>query len=358
MIPGRDIIVIGASAGGVEALSLLVEQLPADLPASIFVVLHLPAHSPSLLPQILSRRGPLPAGHPADGESIRPGQIYIAPPDFHLLLQSDCVRLVRSPRENGHRPAVDPMFRTAARVFGPRVVGVVLSGTLDDGTVGLAAIKQKGGIAIVQDPGEALYGGMPRNALESVAVDHTLPVAEIAGLLDRLARQPVKAASEDDPMTDKIPKESEIAAFALDAIEDEDRPGRPSAFGCPDCGGPLWELHDGDLVRFRCRVGHAWTANGLLAEQAEGIETALWTALRALEERAALCRRIAERMRDRGLDTCAARFQQQAADSRHRAAVLRQVLITEPATDDDAISDLDLDSDLGDPAHAEGAPDG
>ncbi len=356
MIPGRDIIVIGASAGGVEALSLLVGQLPADLPASIFVVLHVPAHSPSLLPQILDRRGPLQAGHPADGESIRPGRIYIAPPDFHLLLQSDCVRLVRGPRENGHRPAVDPLFRTAARAFGPRVVGVVLSGTLDDGTAGLAAIKQQGGVAIVQDPDEALYSGMPRSALESVAVDHSLPVVEIAGLLDRLARQPVQVASEDDPVTYRIRKESEIAAFDLDAIEDEDRPGRPSTFGCPDCGGALWELQDGDLVRFRCRVGHAWTANGLLAEQSDGIETALWTALRALEERAALCKRVAERMRDRGMETSAVRFQQQASDSRYRAAVLRQVLITEPATDDDASADLDPDA--GDRAQAEDAPDG
>jgi two-component system, chemotaxis family, protein-glutamate methylesterase/glutaminase len=352
MIPGRDIIVVGASAGGVEALTQLVRRLPADLPASIFVVLHLPAHSPSLLPQILSRSGALPASHPADGEPIQVGRIYIAPPDFHLLVESGRVRLTRGPRENGHRPAMDPLFRTAARSFGPRVVGVVLSGTLDDGTAGLAAIKLQCGVAVVQDPDEALYAGMPRNAMESVAVDHSLPVAAIADLLDRLARESL--VTEDDPVTEKIQKESRIAAFDMDAIEDEDRPGHPSVFGCPDCGGTLWELHDGDLVRFRCRVGHGWTANGLLAEQSDGIETALWTALRALEERAVLCRRVADRMRQRGLASSAERFQRQSVDSRQRAAVLRQVLVSEPTTNDDPITAAGN----GDPIGEGGALDG
>jgi two-component system chemotaxis response regulator CheB len=336
MITGRDIIVIGASAGGVEALSQLAACLPADLPAAIFVVLHVPAHSPSLLPTILNRTGPLPASHASDNEAIRKGRIYVAPPDQHLLLDDGCIRLKRGPRENGHRPAVDPMFRTAARSYGPRVVGVVLSGTLDDGTAGLAAIKQSGGLAVVQDPAEALYAGMPRSALEVVPVDHSLPLAQIAGLINRLAREPFPEPAGDDPAPERIETEGQIAAFDMDAIEDDDnRPGEPSVFACPDCGGTLWELHDGDLTRFRCRVGHAWSANGLLAEQSEGIETALWTALRALEERAALCRRIAERMHERGLIASAERFAAQEANSRRRADVLRQVLITEPTTNDE-----------------------
>jgi two-component system, chemotaxis family, protein-glutamate methylesterase/glutaminase len=356
-MPGHDIIVIGASAGGVEAISQLARQLPADLPAAIFVVLHVPAHSPSHLPQILNREGGLTALHPDDGEVIHQGRIYIAPPDFHMLLEPGRVRLTRGPRENGHRPAVDPLFRTAARASGPRVVGVVLSGTLDDGTAGLAAIKQRGGVTVVQDPDEALYPGMPRSALEVVAVDHTLPVASIAELLARLAHEPAEDPASLPPPNDLI-RESQMAAFNLDAIEDENRPGHPSAFACPDCSGTLWELTEGDLIRFRCRVGHAWSANGLVAEQSESIETALWTALRALEERASLCTRVAERMRARGLAISAERFLEQAVDSRKRAAILRQVLVSEPATNDEPGSEGDeATAGPGDDEPEEGGPD-
>lgn len=356
-MPGHDIVVIGASAGGVEALSQLARQLSPDLPASIFVVLHVPAHSPSLLPRILNRKGPLPASHPEDGEAIRPGRIYIAPPDQHLLLEPGRIRLMRGPRENGHRPAVDALFRTAAMAYGPRVVGVVLSGTLDDGAAGLAAIKQRGGVTVVQDPDEALYSGMPRSALESVAVDHTLPVAGIAELLGLLARDPI-ADPEGTTMPEEIETESQMAAFDLAAMEDEDRPGRPSGFGCPDCGGSLWELNDGELIRFRCRVGHAWTASGLVARQSDGIETALWTALRALEERASLCERVAGRLKERGLEHSAARFQQQAADSRQRAAVVRQVLVSEPITIDEIGSAGTPGAAGREPQTGEGDPDG
>jgi two-component system chemotaxis response regulator CheB len=328
----HDIIVIGASAGGVEALTQLVHHLPEDLPAAVFVVLHVPAHGTSVLPMILSRNGPLPARHPADGETIERGKIYVAPPDNHLLIRRGQVRLSRGPRENGHRPAVDPLFRTAARAYGRRVVGVVLSGALDDGTAGLSAIKGRGGAAVVQEPGDALYPGMPRSALESLPIDHCLPVAQIAPILVGLANEPVPEEGAD-PMPDDMEIESEMAAFELDALQNDQRPGTPSAFACPDCAGVLWELQDGELIRFRCRVGHAWTANSLLAQQSEGIETALWTALRALEERAALSNRIVERMHKRGNDRTAHRFEEQAREARRRAAILREVLITELNTD-------------------------
>src|SRR5438067_12132886 len=182
-MPGHDTIVIGASAGGVDALQQLVAGLPADLPAAVFVVLHISPHGPSVLPRILSRAGPLRAAHPKDREAIRPGRVYVAPPDYHLLVSNGRVRVTRGPRENGHRPAVDALFRPAARSRGPRVVGAVLSGVLDDGTAGLLAVKQAGGLAVVQNPADALYSGMPQSALDNVAVDYTLPVADIPAVL-------------------------------------------------------------------------------------------------------------------------------------------------------------------------------
>ncbi len=201
-MPGHDIIVIGASAGGVEALTNLVSLLPGELPASLFIVLHVPPHGSSVLPRILGRKSQLPVVHASHGEPILPGRVYVAPPDHHLLIRRGVIHLSRGPRENGHRPALDPLFRSAAVAYGPRVVGVVLSGSLDDGTAGLEAIKQRGGLAMVQDPNEALYPGMPRSAVETVAVDHVAPISELAVLLDHLAHDAVEDESGDPPMPD------------------------------------------------------------------------------------------------------------------------------------------------------------
>ena len=325
-MPGRDVIVIGASAGGVDALKQLAQGLPADLPAAVFVVLHVPPQGPSVLPRILSRSGPLPAVHPVDGEAIQPGKIYIAPPDFHLLVKPGQVRVARGPRENGHRPAADALFRTAARSYGRRVVGVVLSGVLDDGTAGLMAVKQAGGTAVVQRPDDALYSGMPQNALDHVAVDYCLPVADIPALLARLATEPVPG---DDPkLSADAEMEADMAELEPGATHAHERPGTPSAFGCPDCGGVLWELHDGDLMRFRCRVGHAWSSESLLAKQSDGLEAALWVALRALEEQAALSDRMAKRASGRGQEATAGTFREQAQDATRHAEAVRQVLLT------------------------------
>ncbi len=331
---GHDIIVVGASAGGVETLCQLVCRLPQDLPSAVFIVLHVPAHGKSVLPKILNRvmekqhgKLSLQAHHPTDGELIQPGQIYVAPPDKHLLIKDGCIHLARGPRENSHRPAVDPLFRTAARTYKARVVGVVLSGLLDDGTAGLAAIKQCGGIAIAQDPEEALYSGMPRSAIENVDVDYIQKVADISKTLTRLASEPVLESKTQVPQ--QMDTEANIAQFDLDTMQNPQRPGTPSGFACPECSGALWELHDGKLLRFRCRTGHAYSINSLLAEQTDALEVALWSALRALEEKAALTERMATRARTNSQTISAQRFQEQAQDSQQNAALVRQMLLSD-----------------------------
>lgn len=324
-MPGHDRIVVGASAGGVEALRTLVGALPADLPAAVFVVLHLPAQSPSMLPGILTRSGPLPAVHPADGDAIEPGRIYVAPPDCHLLIERDHVRVVRGPKENRHRPAVDPLFRTAARAYGPRVIGVILTGSLDDGTAGLLAIKQRGGLAVVQHPEDALYSGMPRSALEVVAVDHVLPLDGMGAMLDRLARAP--APREDAyPVPAYMELEAKVAEMEAGTVHPDEIPGTPSVFTCPECHGTLWELQEGNLVRYRCRVGHAFSSESMMAEQSVMLEDALWAALRALEENASFARRLAAQATARHHHRVAARFVERATEQERQAAVLRDIL--------------------------------
>jgi two-component system chemotaxis response regulator CheB len=323
-MPDRDIVVVGASAGGVEALTSLVGSLPGDLPASLFVILHVPATGSSALPDILTRHGPLPASHAKDGEPLEQRRIYVAPPDHHLLLRAGHVHLSRGPRENGHRPAVDPLFRSAAWEHAARVVGVVLSGALDDGTAGLLAIKSRGGVAIVQQPEEALYPGMPLNAIEHVHVDHVLPATAIADALTRLAAEPAMQPASPAPSDMKL--EVDVERFSMEALK-SGNPGRPSAFSCPDCNGVLWEIQDGGLVRFRCRVGHAWSPESLITQQSEALEAALWVALRSLEERAALARRLAEPARRRGHRITATRWQEQAQEAQQAARLVRQLLL-------------------------------
>ena len=323
---GHDIVTVGASAGGVEALTTLVRGLPADFPASLFVVLHIPAQSPSMLPTILSRVGPLPAVQATNYMPIEQGRIYVAAPDHHLLVDRDVVRVVRGPKENRHRPAIDPLMRTAARAYGPRCVGVVLSGSLDDGTAGLLAIKQRGGVAVVQDPDEALYDSMPRSALAHVAVDHCSRLADMGRLLARLASQ--TAASEAlFPVPEQMEREARIAFMDSAELQSNDHPGTPSPFACPECGGVLWETNDGDLTRFRCRVGHAFSPESVLAQQSEQLEEALWVALRALEERASLSRRLSDAARAHSRTTIADRFAEREHEARSRAEVIRQVLL-------------------------------
>ena len=322
---GHDIIVVGASAGGVEALMELARGLSADLPAAVFVVLHLPPHTSSALPHILTRVGQLPALHPQNGEPIHPGKIYVAPSDHHMLIRDGHIELTRGPRENGHRPAIDPLFRSAGRTYAERVIGVVLTGALDDGAAGLAAIKARGGIAVVQNPETALYPSMPRSAIENVATDHITDLADLPALLNKLAAEPIPAAAP--PVSDTMEIEVEMAEMNMAAYQNGERPGTPAGFGCPDCGGALFEIREGELLRFRCRVGHAWSSESLLAEQADALEDALWVALRALEERAALSERMAAAARERGHIHIVRRFEEQVGELRRRAELIRNFLV-------------------------------
>jgi two-component system chemotaxis response regulator CheB len=306
----RDIVVLGASAGGVEALSRLVGGLPPGLPAALFVVCHIPPAAPSKLPEILSRRGPLHASHARNGEPVRPGHIYVAPPDYHMQLAPGFVKLVRGPRENRTRPAIDPLFRSAARAYGQRVVGVVLSGALCDGSAGLLAIRNAGGVAVIQDPDEAAMAAMPRSAQEVAGADHVLPVAEIAALLADLARSPVPKGAPS--MTDPLENMPEVVQRDMAAQENGARRGQLTVFTCPECGGSLWQVDETELTRFRCHTGHAYYAETLLAEQSEALEAALWTAVRTFKERTILARQLAAQERQRNNSAAAEKFEEAA----------------------------------------------
>jgi len=322
---GRDVVVVGASSGGVEALSRFVAKLPADLPATVLVVLHVPAASSSALPRILGRSAALPAAHAVHGEPLAPGRILVAPPDLHLLVEDGRVRLSRGPRENGHRPAIDPLFRSAARWYGPRVIAVVLSGSLDDGSAGLVTVHGHGGVTLVQDPDDAISPGMPLSAIAALTPDHVLAVDEMWSLVERLVAQPVPhtpvAASAD------LVAETRVAAMEIDALHRDDRPGQPAGLSCPDCAGALWEIEEGGLRRYRCRVGHAWSPDSLLAEQDNELESALWAALRSLEDKSALERRMAAGARAGGRQLSAARFEAQADEDEARAVLVRDLLV-------------------------------
>ena len=319
-----DVIVIGASAGGVGFLQRVVERLPRRFPAAVFVALHLPDGVRSMLPAILERAGPLPVSHAEDGARIRRGHIYVAPPGFHLTLEPGRMRITRGAREHGVRPAIDPLFRSAALAFGSRVIGVVLSGLLDDGTVGLKEIKRAGGVAVVQEPSETPWPSMPESALAHVDVDYTLPAAEIGERLEALV------ASGDAPAVESAMDEDlEKEVKELTMHEDErDHPGDPSPYSCPECGGVLWELQDGEMLRFRCRVGHAYTSETLTREQATAVEQALWSALRALEEQAAVRRRLAERMRRHGHHSSANKLDERVIELETQAQSVRDLVMS------------------------------
>jgi two-component system chemotaxis response regulator CheB len=320
-----DIIVIGASTGGFEALRVLLKELPPELPAAVFVVVHMAANGPGLLPQIIGRWTRLPARKAHDGERIAPGRIYVAPPDHHLLIKRGRVILSRGPRENRFRPAVDPLFRSAAKAYGARVVGVILSGGLDDGVAGLQSIKQEGGLAIVQEPSDAMEPSMPLSAIREVAVDEVLSSDRIGPRLVELVGSGAPSLAPEEPVVKDEDRSPDVAEFGSNTLERHSDP--PSAFTCPECGGALWEVREGQVVRFRCHVGHGFSDDALAESQTDVVEEALWHALRALEENAALFRRMADRARAREMQVIASTYDERAGEVAGRAAVIRQVLV-------------------------------
>lgn len=322
----RDIFVIGASMGGVSALKRLVAELPPAFPASLFVVQHLASESPGYLGEILDRSGPLPAVTVTRPEPIRSSRIYVAPPDRHLILTADRAHVVKGPRENRSRPAIDPLFRSAAVVFRSRVVGIILTGLLDDGASGLVAVKRCGGVAIVQAPEDADYAEMPRSAIQAVEADHVLPLDRMVEVIVRLAGEP---AQEPPPVPKDLELEVEIARYSMKEMDGEDRLGRPSGISCPECGGALWKIDDDTVSRYRCRVGHAYTEGSLLADKNLAIDQALWGSLRLLEERASMLNRMAEEARSDGHERLASDFETRMTESRIHAEVIRDLLVNQ-----------------------------
>jgi two-component system chemotaxis response regulator CheB len=320
------VVVVGASAGGVEALSALARGLPEDLDAAVCVVLHLPAGAESRLARILSRAGPLPAVQAHGGEQLTRGHVYVAPPDRHLVVQDSHVLVVRGPHENGLRPSIDVLFRSAALAYGRRTIAVVLSGSRDDGVAGASAVGGRGGCVVVQSPEEALFPSMPSQTVARDSPDRVLPLAELPGAITAAVRR----LSEEAPMSenggDEMSLETEYAMLDAEMLERDSPPGESSVFSCPACGGVLWELEDPDLLRFRCRVGHAYSAHSVVDGQGETVETALWTALRALQERSQLCERLAARVGTRGADRSRERFAAQAEEAREQAEAIRRLL--------------------------------
>jgi two-component system chemotaxis response regulator CheB len=327
------LVVIGGSAGALMPLVTIVRALPRGLPAAVCVVIHMPEHSSSELPTLLGRGGHLRSRFADDGTALLPGTVSVAPPGSHLLVEDGRLRLSVGARENGSRPAIDPLFRTAAHAHGPRVVSVLLSGTLDDGAAGTVAVRRAGGITITQDPAEAAFADMPRNAIATGGVSEVLPAATIAArieeLVGRMAAGSEATSDGDDPLRAMPPGDHPRGDEELDPVDRgllgpaADLEPPPSPYSCPACGGVLYERqHD----QYLCRLGHRYSPNTLSATQDEVVEDALWTALRSLEESASLSARVRDRAAGRGDDGMAARFDARRAAAEGRASRIRNVL--------------------------------
>ncbi|MFD0688240.1 chemotaxis protein CheB [Actinomadura fibrosa] len=324
---GRDIVVIAASAGGIGALQGVMAELPGNLPAAVLVVLHVPPTGGRALPNILNRAGPLPAAQAADGEPVRHGRVYVAPPDHHLLLRDGAIHVSHGPKQHNHRPAADPLFESAAAEWGPRVTAVVLSGTLDDGAAGAAAVAAAGGAVAVQDPDDSTYDGMPRAALAAVPDAAVLPLKDIGSFIAEQSRTPVEidpaAPTADNPAAPTADNPADRLEADPVAMEP---PGVWSGITCPECGGPLNVMPRTRPAHYECRLGHGWSAGSLLDGQADAVERALWVAALRLEERSRLTRRMAADAEERGHTRSARLFRASSAESEEALVTIRSLI--------------------------------
>lgn len=322
----KDIVVIGASAGGIDALKTIVATLPKDLKAAIFITLHIAPYSAGILAEILERAGSLPASNAKDLEPVQHSRIYVAPPDRHLLFEKDgYVRTAGGPRENRCRPAIDPMFRAAAYCFGPRVIGVILTGWLDDGTSGLWAVGECGGTTIVQHPDDAFAASMPLNAIKRVEIDQILPVKEIGPMLLRLVNTPA-VEEVKHPVSKEMELEVKIAKGEKALESGILTWGKPSMYACPECHGVLLQRDDGDGVRFRCHTGHAYAADSLLAEFGIKTEESLWDSIRALEENVLFMKSLAQHSAEHHKGVNSESWLKKAEEMQERVNLVRRAL--------------------------------
>jgi two-component system chemotaxis response regulator CheB len=316
----RDILAIGTSAGGFDALRFLAGNFSHDFPASVVVTIHLSNQFRSELDAILTQAGQLPASFAVDGEKLEKSHIYIAPTERHLIIESGRLRLGSGPRENNARPALDPLFRSAALCCGQRCVGAVLTGTLGDGASGLKALKQSGGITVVQDPSDAAYAEMPTTALLRSQPNHVVGLAGMPALFEKLVREP---AGEAKPVASGLQYEVDVASGGLGSMHEMDRIGHRSVLACPDCHGIMWEINEGELVRYRCHVGHAYTAEIMSVALDENLKRAFGSALRALAERIALARKLEAQARESGRTGLAASWASKAHEFEAEANIIR-----------------------------------